>query len=214
MADLRHRRRAWRCSCSKKPRAARSSTSTPSPRRWTNTWRCSMPITPRKWAGRTPRESDLAHPRRHAAGPSAIRSASRCCSIWSALRTRTIAKCCGASSALMRPTRAPSAIGPRQAGGLRDQVLRRFRQAGEKIPRAQRQGTRRAGGPRRKAACLRQRTRPRESTVRSLRGRQAPRLRTAARLVQALYEVLFGQSAGPAGSVPSPCCSVAWKRRR
>ena len=35
---------------------------------------------------------------------SAIRSASRCCSIWSAPRTRTIATCCGASSAPMRRT--------------------------------------------------------------------------------------------------------------
>ena len=77
---------------------------------------------------------------------NAIRSASRCCSIWSAPRTRTIATCCGASSAPMRRDASPeSQSGPGPAGGLCAALLRGFREAGETLSRGGRQGTRGAG---------------------------------------------------------------------
>ena len=105
--------------------------------------------------------------------------------------------------------------GPRQAGRLRDQLLRGFREAAEALSRADRQGTRRAGRPG-GASCakLRRRARRRKGAVRGLRSRQAPRLRAAARLVQGAVRSAVRPEPAARASAPSRRCSAARKPRR
>ena len=129
----------------------------------------------------------------------AIRSASRCCSIW-----------CRASNAHDRDVLwgfirayAPERVagdqsGPGSAGRLCAALLRGFREAGQALSRARRQGTRGAGRSGRAAGEAGRRTRRRESAERGLRSRQAHGFEPLRDWFEALYEVLFGQTAGTA----------------
>ena len=82
--------------------------------------------------------------------------------------------------------------------GLCAALLRGFRQAAEALSRAERQGTRRARRPRRRLDALGGERDARDRAERRLRDRQAHGFEPLRDWFKALYEVLFGQTPGPA----------------